>query len=151
MKMNRAGFSTSAAIALVCLALPAWAHPNLSGHWVLLPEQSTFHGQAATETGEVTIEQRHGQLFISRHLHVDGDAGGMEYNFTTDGHENSTIHEGKEMKTKASWDGDTLKVRTKMNNEETLEQFRISPDKDQLVLTVETPDHQVSTMVFQRQ
>lgn len=136
--------------ALIAFALPAWAHPNLSGHWVLLPEQSTFHGQPATETGEITIEQRHGQLFISRHLNVDGDAGGLEYNFTTDGHENSTIHQGHNMKTKASWEGDTLKVRTTMNGEVTLEQYRISPEKDQLVLTVETPDHQVSTMVFRR-
>ena len=135
---------------VLALALPAWAHPNLTGHWVLIPEDSTFRGQPATETGDITIEQRHGQLFISRHLNVDGDAGGMAYNFSTDGHVNSTIHEGHEMKTKASWDGDTLKVRTTMHGEVTLEQYRISPEKDQLLLTVDTPDHQVSTLVFRR-
>jgi len=74
----------------------------------------------------------------------------MEFNFTTDGHENSTIHQGKTMKTKASWDGDTLKLKTTMNDQVTVEQYRISPDQDQLILTVETPDHQISTMVFRR-
>jgi hypothetical protein len=151
MTKNTAGFSVAAALLLLCLAaVPASAHPNLSGHWVLIPEQSTYHGQPATQSGDITIEQRHGQLFISRHLFIDGPNGGMEFNFTTDGHEGSTIHLGKEMKTKSEWDGDTLKVRTKRNGDVTLEQYRISPERDQLVLTVETPDHQVSTLVFHR-
>ena len=151
MTRNSAGFSVAAVLVLLCLAaVPVSAHPNLTGHWVLMPEQSTYHGQPATESGDVTIEQRHGQLFISRHLFIDGPNGGTEFNFTTDGHEGSTIDLDKEMKTKADWDGDTLKVRTKRNGEVTLEQYRISPQRDQLVLTVETPDHQVSTLVFRR-
>ena|SRR5579884_642211 len=139
------------ALLLLCVAvMPAWAHPNLSGHWVLIPEQSTYHGQPATQSGEITIEQRHGQLFISRHLFIDGANGGMEFNFTTDGHEGSTIHQGKEMKTKADWDGDTLKVRTKVNDQVTTERYRLSPDRDQLIVLVDTPDGQTSTLVFRR-
>ena len=149
MQRSAGRFCLMAALVFAA-ALPLLAHPNLSGHWVLLPEQSTYRGQPATQSGEITIEQRHGQLFISRHLYVDGPNSGMEFNFTTDGHEGSTIHQGKEMKTKASWEGDTLKVRTTMNDQVTIEQYRISPDKDQLVLTVETPDHQISNMVFRR-
>ncbi len=151
MTRRNATFSVPALFVLLCGgALTTWAHPNLTGHWTLIPQQSTYNGQPATQTGDITIEQRHGQLFISRHLYVDSESGGMEFNFTTDGHENSTIHQGKEMKTKASWEGDTLKLRTKMNGEITIEQYRLSPEHDQLVLTVEMPNHQISTMVFQR-
>lgn len=151
MKRNTATFSIGAMLFMLCVAaLPAWAHPNLSGHWVLIPEQSTYHGQAATQSGDLTIEQRHGQLFISRHLMVDGPNGGMEFNFTTDGHEGSTIHQGRNMKTKAEWHDDTLEVKTKVNEQVTTERYRISPDRDQLVLTVDTPDGQTSTLVFRR-
>src|SRR5581483_9039885 len=135
-------------VLLCAAAVTASAHPNLSGHWVLIPEQSTYHGQPATQSGDVAIEQRHGQLYISRHLFIDGPNAGMEFSFTTDGHEGSTIHQGKNMKTKAEWHGDTLEVRTKMNDQVTIEKYRISPDRDRLVLVVDTPDGQTSTLVF---
>jgi hypothetical protein len=151
MRTKNHGFSLAAAVLLLCVAaLPAAAHPNLSGHWSLIPEQSTYHGQPATQTGDITVEQRHGQLFISRHLFIDGPNGGMEFSFTTDGHEGSTIHQGKNMKTKAEWHGDTLEVKTKMNDQVTVEKYRLSPEGDQMVLVVDTPDGQTSTLVFRR-
>jgi len=151
MRKKNTSFTLALTAGLLFVAgMPAWAHPNLSGHWSLIPAQSTYHGQPATQTGDVTIEQRHGQLFISRHLFIDGPNSGMEFSFTTDGHEGSTIHQGKNMKTKAEWHGDTLEVRTKLNDQLTVEKYRLSPEGDQLVLVVDTPDGQTSTLVFRR-
>ncbi|HZU28418.1 MAG TPA: hypothetical protein VFA04_23025 [Bryobacteraceae bacterium] len=150
-RKNHSSFLCVAAAALLCAAaVPASAHPNLSGNWTLIPAQSTYHGQPATQTGDIKIEQRHGQLFISRHLFIDGPNSGMEFSFTTDGHEGSTIHQGKNMKTKAEWHGDTLEVKTKMNDQLTVEKYRLSPEGDQMVLVVDTPDGQTSTLVFRR-
>ena len=80
----------------------------------------------------------------------DGANESFEYGFSTDGRENSSIHQGKAFKTKAKWDGDVLRVTTTENGSTTTERFSQSPDGS-LMLVVERPEHRPVTLFFQRQ
>ncbi len=136
--------------ATMLLAVAAFAHPNVNGTWTLVPERSTFNGMPALTTGTVTINSREHNIYISRHLAVDASNAGEEYNYSTDGREHATIHQGKEAKIKSWWDGDVLKVRTTQNGQVKEEQYHLSPDGG-LVLTINSPEGGISTLLFRRQ
>lgn len=137
-----------AAVSFTALSIPLLAHPNLNGTWVLIPTRSNFAGQPVLQTGTLEINERQHHMYISRSFNYDGDTGGFEYNFTTDGQENSTIHKGQTFKSKASWDGKVLKVKTTREGLTTVERYSLVPDGT-LVLTIDRPDHQLQTLVFQ--
>ena len=97
---------------LVLFTVPVFAHDhkNLNGTWNLIPTRSDFAGQPAIETGTVTINDREHNIYVSRNFSYDGKRDMFSYSFSTDGRENSTIHNGQAFKSKARWDGDVLKV-----------------------------------------
>ena len=134
---------------LVLFAGSALAHPNLNGTWTLVPTQSDFGGQDVLQTGTVTINEREHHMYISRNFTYDGAAQSFSYSFSTDGAENSTIRNGKSFKSKASWEGDTLRVKTTDNGITTIERFRLGPDNTLNVL-VDRTDHKPIILVFER-
>lgn len=133
------------------LALPLLAHPNINGAWTLVPTQSNFAGEPVLETGTVTINDRQHNIYVSRSFNYDNAAGGFDYNFTTDGRENSTIKNGKAFRSKAKWEGDVLKVTTTREGLTTVEHYSLTPDGSMLVLSVERPNHNNETLMFRHQ
>ena len=137
------------AAIMVVFAASAMAHPRLNGTWTLVPTQSDFAGQDVLQSGTVTINEREHHLYISRNFNYDGAAQSFNYSFSTDGAENSTIRNGKAFKSKASWEGDALRVKTTDNGITTIERFRLGPDNT-LSLSVDRTDHKPVTLVFER-
>ena len=138
--------------ALVFFAASAFAasHHSLNGTWALIPTRSDFAGQPVIQTGTVTINDRQHNIYISRNFTYDGANDTFSYGFSTDGRENSSIHEGKSFKSKARWDDNVLKVTTEQDGAVTKEHYSLAPDGS-LMLTVERPDHRRITLFFQRQ
>lgn len=136
-------------MALLLLGVTAAAHPNLNGTWALVPTRSDFAGQDVIQTGTVTINERQHHIYISRDFNYEGGSQSFSYSFSTDGQENSTIHNGKAFKSKASWDGAMLKVKTTDTGITTVERYTLGPDNT-LTVYVDRSDHKPVTLVFQR-
>jgi hypothetical protein len=136
-------------VALFAALAAAASHHNLNGTWVLVPSRSDFGGAPAIETGTLTIYDRQHNIYVSRTFGLEGEEGAFSYNFSLDGSENSTIREGKTLKTKAKWDGDVLKVTITRDNVPTVERYSLEPDGT-LTLLVERPDHRVLRLTFVR-
>ena len=142
-------------IGTTCLVLFAGLgfagdHHSLNGTWAMIPAQSKFEGQPVIQSGTVTINDREHNIYISRNFTYDGAKETTSYSFATDGRENSTIHNGKTFKSKASWDGGVLKVTTTQDNSTTVERFSLQPDGT-MTLVVERPDRRPITLLLQRQ
>jgi len=139
-------------LALIVFAVSVIAanHHSLNGTWTLEPTRSNFDGEPAIQTGSVTINDRQHNITVARSFSYDGANESFEYSFSTDGRENSSIHQGKAFKSKAKWDGDVLRVTTMENGSTTVERFSQSPDGS-LMLVVERPEHRPVTLFFQRQ
>jgi hypothetical protein len=71
------------------------------------------------------------------------------YNDSTGSENNSTIHNGKDLKSKTRWDHDVLKVATTQSGTTTLESYSLAADGTMLVSVVR-PEHTPITLVFQR-
>ncbi len=125
-------------------------HHLLNGIWVLVPTRSDFAGEPAIQTGNLTIGDRQHHIYVSRTFSYDGALGTISYNFSMDGSENSTIHEGKTIKCKAKWDGDVLQVTTTEDKIPTVERYSLAPD-GALTLAVTRPSHPAITLIFLRQ
>jgi hypothetical protein len=139
-------------LALVLFAVSALAanHHSLNGTWSLVPTRSHFDGEPAIQTGSVTINDRQHNITVTRSFSYDGANESFEYSFSTDGRENSSIHEGKAFKSKAKWEGDVLRVTTTDNGSTTVERYSLAPD-GALMLIVERPEHRPVTLFFERQ
>ena len=139
-------------LGLVLFAVSATAgnHHSLNGTWTLQATRSDFAGQPTIQTGSVTINDREHNITVTRSFAYDGANESFEYSFSTDGRENSSIHQGKSFKTKAKWEGDVLKVTTLDNGATTVERYSLAPD-GLLMLVVERPEHRPVTLFFQRQ
>jgi hypothetical protein len=124
-------------------------HHALNGTWTLVPGRSDFAGQDAFQTGSVTINDREGNISVTRDFTYDGRNQTFMYSFSIDGQENSTIKNGKTFKTKAKWDRDVLKVTTTQDGVTTVERYSLSPD-GALILDVDQPGPKPLTLVFQR-
>ncbi len=152
MRTISSKISLGIGLALLLFAGLATAgnHHSLNGTWTLEPTRSDFAGQPAIQTGTVTINDRQHNIYISRNFNYDGAKESLEYTFSIDGRENSSIHEGKNYKIKAKWDDDALKVTTTENGAVTVERYSVAPNGS-LMLVVERPEHRVVTLFFQRQ
>ena len=135
-------FAVSAAIA--------GGHHSLNGTWVLEPTKSDFAGQPALQTGMVTINDREHNITVSRNFNYDGANETFSYSFSTDGRENSTIHQGKAFKSKAKWGDNVLKVTTTQNDVTVVERYSLEPDGS-MKLMIERPSHRMISLFFQRQ
>jgi len=136
---------------LFAAAASAHQHTALNGTWTLVPAQSDFAGQSVIQTGTVTINERDGDITVSRNFKYEGASDTFFYRDLTDSENSATIHTGKELKTKTRWDHDVLKV-TNTNTQSgavTLETYTLVPDGSMLVAVVR-PEHKPITLLFQR-
>jgi hypothetical protein len=140
-------------LTTLLFAVSAFAHQHtaLNGTWTLVPAQSNFAGQAVIQTGTVTINERDGDITVSRNFKYEGVTDSFFYRDITDSENNATIHTGKEFKTKTSWDHDVLKVTNtdKQSGAVTRESYTLAPDGTMLD-RVERPEHTPITLVFER-
>jgi hypothetical protein len=144
--------TTAGAILTVLLftfSLYGRDHKDLNGTWTLVPAKSDFAGQPVVQTGTVTIADREGNIMVSRNFVYKGANETFFYKDMTDSEHNATIHSGKELKSKASWDHDTLKVKTTLSGEVTVESYSLAPDGN-MTVTVVRPDRTPITLVFHK-
>ena len=127
----------------------AWDHSALNGTWTLVPASSDFAGQPVVQTGTVTINDRQGVIVISRSFRYEGATETFFYSDSAGSEHNSTIHTGKDLKSKTKWDHDVLKVTTTDSGAITLESYSLAPDGSMSV-SVERPERKPITLVFQR-
>ena len=144
---------TRGVLTTVLFAATAFAHQHtaLNGTWTLVPAQSDFAGQPVIQTGTVTINERDGDITVSRSFKYEGASDTFFYRDITDSENSATIHTGKELKTKTRWDHDVLKV-TNTNTQSgavTLETYTLTADGAMLVSVV-SPDHKSISLLFQR-
>jgi hypothetical protein len=153
MRIQSRNFFTASVIALAFFAVSAAIaanHKSLNGTWVLEPTKSEFGGEPALQTGSVTINDREHNITVSRNFTYDGANDTFSYSFSTDGRENSTIHQGKSFKSKAKWDDNVLRVTTTQNDVTVVERYSLEPDGS-LKLVVERPGHKMISLFFQHQ
>ncbi len=138
---------------LLTLLLPIFAfaadHAALNGTWTLVPTKSDFAGQPVMQTGTVTINERQGNITVSRNFKYEGANETFFYRDMTDSENGATIHTGKDLKSKARWDHDALKVTTTQSGAVTVETYSLAPDGT-LTATVVKPDHKSITLSFER-
>ena len=153
MRLQSRNFFKASVICLAFFAASAaiaGGHHSLNGIWVLEPTKSDFAGQPALQTGTVTINDREHNITVSRNFNYDGANETFSYSFSTDGRENSTIHQGKAFKSKAKWDDNVLKVTTTQNDVTVVERYSLEPDGS-MKLMIERPSHRMISLFFQRQ
>jgi hypothetical protein len=144
-------FLTNAMAAAAFLVFSAFAreHTALNGTWTLVPTRSDFAGQPVIQTGTVTINEREGNIFVSRSFVYEGATGTIFYSDRTDGENNATIHSGRDLKSKTRWDHDVLKVTTTQSGATTVESYSLAADGTMMV-RVERPEQRPLTLVFVR-
>ena len=141
-----------AVMATFLFAFSAFArehHTLLNGTWALIPAKSDFAGQAFIQTGTVTIDDRQGNITVSRNFVYQGAAATFFYRDLTDSQNGATIHDGKDLKSKTRWDHDVLKVTTTQSGVTTLESYSLAADGT-MVVSVIRPGHTPVTLLFQR-
>jgi hypothetical protein len=136
--------------ALFAVTAVASSHHSLNGTWILIPDRSNFGGLPAIQTGSVTINDRQGNITVSRNYTYDGATDTLSYSFAVDGRENSTIHSGKDLKVKAKWEGRILNVTTTREGIVTVERYSLEPDGT-MMLNAELPGRNPMSLVFRRQ
>jgi hypothetical protein len=141
---------TGAVLTALFFASSAFAsdHSALNGTWKLVPAKSDFAGQPVVQTGTVTINDHQGVIVVSRSFVYEGAAETFFYSDSAGSENNSTIHTGKDLKSKTKWDHDVLKVTTTQSGAITTESYRLAPDGT-MTVNVTRPQHQPVTLVFQ--
>ena len=142
----------TAILTALFVALSAFAsdHSALNGTWKLVPTRSNFAGEPVVQTGTVTISDDHGVIVISRSFVYEGAAETFFYRDSTGAELNSTVHLGKDLKSKTKWDHNVLKVTTTQNGVVTLEDYILAANGD-MTVSVVRPERKPITLVFQRQ
>lgn len=142
---------TGAALTCLLLASSAMArdHSGMNGTWTLVPAQSDFAGQSVVQTGTVTINDRQGNITVSRSFVYEGAAETFFYSDISDSQRGATIHTGKDLKSKTRWDRDALKVTTTESGATTLETYTLAVNGT-LMVNVARPEHKPITLVFRR-
>jgi hypothetical protein len=124
-------------------------HNALNGTWTLVPTKSDFAGQAVMQTGTVTINERQGDITVSRNFAYEGATQTFFYKDMTDSQNNATIHSGKDLKSKAKWDHDVLKVLTTQSGVTTVESYSLAADGTMRANVVKSGQKPV-TLFFER-
>ena len=102
------------------------------------------------QTGTVVIDERQGNITVSRKFVYTGANETFFYSDMTDAENNATIRTGKDLKSKSRWDRDVLKVTTTQNGAITLESYALSADGT-MVVSVRRPEHKPITLVFRQE
>jgi hypothetical protein len=124
-------------------------HKELNGTWTLVPTKSNFGGQPVMQTGTVTINEREGDITVSRNFAYEGATQTTFYRDMTDSQNSATIKDGKEFKSKTRWDHDVLKVTTTQSGVTTVESYTLGADGT-LMATVVRPGWKPVTLYFER-
>jgi hypothetical protein len=124
-------------------------HHRMNGVWQLVPARSEFNGEPVIQTGNVTINDREGNIFVQRNFDFNAPDHSTASSFTTDSRHNATIKEPG-FRSKAKWDGHVLTVTTTRNGETTQERYSLRDD-GAMMLQLDRPGHQPETLFFQRQ
>jgi hypothetical protein len=132
------------------LAIPSFArdHTAMNGTWTMVPAKSDFAGQPVVQTGTVTINDREGIVTVSRSFVYEGASETFFYRDMTDADNGATIHTGRDLKSKAKWDHNVLKVTTTQSGAITLESYTLGADGTMLVNVV-MPQQKPITLVFE--
>lgn len=143
---------SASVLAVFMLALTALAgeHRSLNGTWTLVPTKSDFAGQPVVQSGTVTIDDRQGNVTVTRNFVYEGAGETYFYKDMVDSERNATIHVNKDLKSKTRWDHDVLKVTTTQDGAATVESYSLNPDGT-LSATVVRPGRQPIALVFVRQ
>jgi hypothetical protein len=141
---------TFATLALL-LASSAFArdHVALNGTWTLEPAQSDFAGQPAIQSGTVTINEREGDISVERNFAYEREHETFFYRDMTDSQNGATIKTSKDLKSKARWDHDVLKVTTTQAGAVTTESYSLGAN-GAMTVTVVKPGSKTVTLVFVR-
>jgi hypothetical protein len=150
----RTSSSTTIAGAVLATLLFAGAafgrdHNAFNGAWTLVPVKSDFAGQAVIQTGTVTISGEGDVIIVTRSFAYEGATETFFYKDMTDAQNNTTIHSGKDLKSKTKWDHDVLKVTTTQSGSITVETYSLAGDGT-LLCSVAAPDRKPITLVFER-
>jgi hypothetical protein len=139
------------AVLAAFFAFSAFAHEHtaLNGTWTLVPTQSDFAGQPTIQTGTVTIKEQQGVIVVSRSFLYEGATETFFYSDSAGSENGSTIHAGKDFKTKTKWDHDVLKVTTTQAGATTVESYALAADGS-MTVSVIRPEQKPITLVFQR-
>ncbi len=135
---------------LVSATALASDHHAFNGTWRLIPTRSEFNGEPMMQSGTLTIGYRDRNIYISHNYVFDGQNVTVSYHTSLDGGVNSSIHQGKEFKTKAKWDGDELKVTSTQGDVTSVEHYRLNPEGT-LIVTSERAGHPTVTLLFERE
>src|ERR1700733_2733708 len=127
------------AVFAACSAF-AYNHSALNGTWTLVPAKSDFAGQPVVQTGTVTIKDETGVVVITRSFVYEGARETVFYSDSTGSENNSTVHLGKDLKTKTRWDHNVLRVTTTQSGATTVEDYTLAPDGTMMVSVVR-PEH----------
>jgi hypothetical protein len=138
----------AAVTMLVVISAFARDHSALNGARTLVPAKSDFAGQPVVQTGTVTIADRDGVIIVSRSFVYEGTTETFFYHDVTDSEHNATIHTGKDLKSKTSWDHDVLKVTTTEGSAVTIERYSLAPD-GAMIVSVVRPQRKPISLVFQ--
>lgn len=133
------------------LAIAAYAadHSAMNGTWTLVPAKSEFAGEPVIQTGTITIDDRQGNITVSRKFTYQGANETFFYSDSTDGERNAKIRSGDTI-SKTRWDHDSLKVTTTHDGTTTIETYSLAPDGT-LTDVVERPSHQTIKLTFERE
>ena len=151
MRTHSTATITGAVLTTLLFAFSAFArdHSALNGTWTLVPAKSDFAGQRVVQTGTVTIDDRQGNITVSRNFVYEGATETVFYSDITDSEHNATIRTGKDLKSKTRWNRDVLKVTTTQPGGVTVESYTLAADGT-LLVSVVRPEHKPITLAFQR-
>jgi len=135
--------------AVLATSLLARDHTALNGTWTLEPTQSDFGGQPVIQTGTVTINERQGDITVSRNFSYEGNGETFFYKDMVDSENGATIKTSKDMKSKARWDHDVLRVTTTQAGVVTTESYTRAPNGT-MTANVMKPGGKPITLVFVR-
>jgi len=119
-------------LAVAAFALIATAKPNFQGDWKLNKDKSNFGEMPAPNSMSQKITHEDPKLKVASKSSMDMGDFEFEANYTTDGKECVNTFMGNPVKSVLAWDGDMLKIDTKMSfngNEMTMQdQWKITED-----------------------
>jgi len=101
------------------------------------------------QTGTVTINEREGDITVSRDFTYEGATQTTFYRDMTDSQNSATIKDGKEFKSKTRWDHDVLRVTTTQSGVTTVESYTLGAD-GALMATVVRPGWKPVALYFER-
>ena len=143
--------TAGAVLATLLFAFTALSRDRtlLNGTWTLVPTKSDFAGQPVIQTGTMTINERDGDITVSRSFAYEGATETFFYRDLSDSENSATIHSGKDLKSQTKWDHDVPKMITTESGAVTIESYSLAPDGTMLVSVIRS-DRKPITLVFQR-